>query len=287
MLQVNPAYGNGYALIASHLVINRRYEEGVAYYRKAIDLDPRLWSARSQLGINLMRLGQEDEPRRQLEMSYNNGYRDAATVNSLRLLDSYKNFTAVTSAQTILKLDAKEAAILRPYFDDVLKRAMTAYAQKYKMTLPGPVQVEVYPNHEDFAVRTDGLPGLGALGVTFGTVVAMDSPSGRKPGSFHWASTLWHELSHVYVLTATQHRVPRWFTEGMAVHEETAASPEWGDRLDPEAIKAIRDKKLLPIAELDRGFVRPSYPSQVTVSYFEAARMCDYINQRWGYDKAR
>src|SRR5206468_1666255 len=59
MLQVNPSYGNGYALIASHLVINRRYEEGVAYYRMAIDLDPRLWSARSQLGINLMRLGQE------------------------------------------------------------------------------------------------------------------------------------------------------------------------------------------------------------------------------------
>ena len=87
-------------------------------------------------------------------MCYNNGYRDAATVNSLRLLDSYKNFTVVTSAQTILKLDAKEAAILRPYFDDVLKRAMTTYAQKYKMTLPGPVQVEVYPNHDDFAVRT-------------------------------------------------------------------------------------------------------------------------------------
>ena len=40
-----------------------------------------------------------------------------------------------------------------------------------------------------------GLPGLGALGVTFGKVVAMDSPSGRKPGDFHWASTLWHELS--------------------------------------------------------------------------------------------
>ena len=54
MLQVNPAYGQGYALIASQLVMNRRYDEGVAYYRKAIDLDPRLWSARSQLGINLI-----------------------------------------------------------------------------------------------------------------------------------------------------------------------------------------------------------------------------------------
>ncbi len=49
----------------------------------------------------------------------------------------------------------------------------------------------------------------------------MDSPSGRPPGSFHWDSTLWHELSHVFILPATNHRVPRWFTEGLAVHEET------------------------------------------------------------------
>ena len=147
------------------------------------------------------------------------------------------------------------------------------------------MQLEVYPNHEDFAVRTLGMPGLGALGVTFGYVVAMDSPSGRKPGSFHWASTLWHELSHVYVLSATKHRVPRWFTEGMAVHEETAASPEWGDRLGPEVIAAIKEKKLLPVAQLDRGFVRPAYPGQVVVSYFQAGRICDYINREWGYAK--
>ena len=45
-LQVNPIYGKGYALMGFHLVLNRRYEEGVAYYRKAVDLDPRLWPAR-------------------------------------------------------------------------------------------------------------------------------------------------------------------------------------------------------------------------------------------------
>src|ERR1700730_5254245 len=198
-----------------------------------------------------MRIGQQEEPRRQLEMCYNNGYRDPATVNSLRLLDTYKNFTVVTNAQTIVKLDAKEAGVLRPYFDDVLKRAMTTYAQKYKMMLPGPVQVEVYPNHDDFAVRTYGLPGLGALGVTFGTVIAMDSPSGRKPGSFNWADTLWHDMDPGYVLAATHHRVPRWFTEGMAVHEEGQGNPQWSDRLTPDIVVAFKNRKLLPVAQLD------------------------------------
>ena len=46
------------------------------------------------------------------------------------------------------------------------------------MKLPGPVQVEVYPDHEDFAVRTMGMPGLGALGVTFGEVDRHGQPVG-------------------------------------------------------------------------------------------------------------
>ncbi len=283
--QVNPTYGEAYALIGYFLVFNRRYDDGVAYYRKAIALDPQLWSAHSELGINLMRLGQVDLPREQLELSYNNGYRDAATVNSLRLLDSYKNFVVSKDDTTILKLQKTEADLLRPYFEEVLKRSMATYEKKYKMKLPGPVQVEVYPDHEDFAVRTLGMPGLGALGVTFGEVVAMDSPSGRKPGDFNWASTLWHEMSHVYILTATNHRVPRWFTEGLAVHEETEADPEWGDRITPDILVAIKNKKLLAVADLDRGFVRPSYPGQVIVSYYQAGRICDYIQGRWGADK--
>src|SRR6201992_3249324 len=273
---VNPSYGEGYALVGHHLVLHMRYEDAVTYYRKAIEADPKLWAARSQLGINLMRLGQEEEPLKQLEMSYNNGQRDAATVNSLRLLDSYKNFVTFRDDTTILKLRKNEAELLRPYFEAELHKIIATYEKKYKMKLPGPVQVEIYPDHEDFAVRTMGMPGLGALGVTFGEVVAMDSPSGRPPGDFHWASTLWHEMSHVYTLTITNHRIPRWFTEGIAVHEEGEAWPEWSDRLTPEILLAIRDKKLLPIAEMDRGFIFPDYPSQVLVSYFQAGSICDY-----------
>lgn len=279
---VNPSYGEGYALVGYHLVMNRRYDDGVKYYRKALEVDPKLWAVRSQLGINLMRLGQEDEPRKQLELAYENGQKDAATVNSLRLLDSYKNFVTFRDATTILRLRKNEADLLQPYFQAELHKAIATYSAKYKMTLPDPVQLEVYPDHEDFAVRTMGMPGLGALGVTFGEVVAMDSPSGRKPGDFNWGSTLWHELSHVFILSATNHRVPRWFTEGLAVHEEGQANPEWANRLTPEVLAAIRDKKLLPVADIDRGFIFPEYPAQVTVSYFEAGSMCDFIQQHWG-----
>lgn len=285
MAAINPVYGEGWETIGHFFVLNRRYDEGIAAYRKAIELTPTLYRAMAELGINLMRLGQEADARKLLERAFESGYKSAAVTNTLRLMDSYKNFITHTTPTTVLRLHKKEDELLLPYFQDEMERAVAVYEKKYKWKLERPVQIEVYPDHEDFAVRTLGIPGLGALGVTFGYVVAMDSPSGRKPGAFHWASVLWHEMSHVYVLTLTNYRVPRWFTEGLAVHEETAIHKDWGDRLDHETITAIQKKKLLPIAELDRGFIRPTYPSQVTVSYFQAGRICDYIEGKWGFPK--
>jgi tetratricopeptide (TPR) repeat protein len=280
----DPHDAHGYETVAHFFMLNRRYIESIAYYRKALELDPQLYHARSQLGINLMRMGQSDEAYQQLKNCWDNGFQDDTTKFSLMLMDSYKNFETLKKDDTILKLNKKESALLYPYFEAQEERAIKTYEKKYKMKLDRPVQVEVYPDHEDFAVRTMGMPGLGALGVTFGDTIAMDSPSGRTPGSFHWASTLWHEMSHVFTLTMTNSRVPRWFTEGIAVHEETAASPEWGDRLGPDEITAIKEKKLLPIADLDRGYIHPQFPQQVIVSYYQGGKICDYITNKWGWD---
>jgi cellulose synthase operon protein C len=280
----DPHAAKGYETAGHFFVINRRYEEGIQYYRKALELDPGLYPARSQLGVNLMRLGRNEEAFKELEQCYNAGFRDTLTSNTLQLMDSYKNFVTYKTDRTVLVLNKKEAELLHPYFENEMLRVIATYEKKYKMKLDKPVQVEVYPDHEDFAVRTQGIPGLGALGVTFGYSIAMDSPSGRPPGGFHWAETLWHEMSHVFTLTATGNRVPRWFTEGMAVHEESAVNPEWGDRISPEILEAIKQKKLLPVTQLDRGFVHPTEASQLLVSYFQGGRTCDFINDKWGWD---
>jgi tetratricopeptide (TPR) repeat protein len=279
---INPHYGAGYMQVGHHLELHYRFSDAALYYKKATEVEPKLWAAHSALGVELMRLGETDEPLKQLELAYDNNYRNPATVNSLRLLDSYKNFDTTRDDTTIVRLDKKENDLLLPYVQTELHSILTTYNKKYGMTLPGSVQVEVYPNHEDFAVRTMGMPGLGALGVTFGEVVAMDSPSARPPGDFNWGATLWHEMSHVYIITATNQRVPRWFTEGLAVHEEGQRTAEWADRVTPDILAAIRDKKLLPISKLDRGFVYTDYPAQVLVSYFQGGAICDYIQEKWG-----
>src|SRR5580692_10450310 len=109
------------------LEMHYRYEDAVTYHRKSIEENPKLWAAHSALGIDLMRLGKEDEPRAELELSYNNGDRDAATVNSLRLLDSYKNFETIRDDLTILKLNKNESALLLPYIQTELHTILATY----------------------------------------------------------------------------------------------------------------------------------------------------------------
>ena len=280
----DPHDAGGYETIGHFFTLNRRYEEGIAYYKKAIEMDPQLYSARSQLGVNLMRQGRPDEAREQLLICYNNEFRDHYTNDTLTLLDSYKNYVTFKSPSTIVILHKKEADLLKPYIESEAQKCIRTYEAKYHFKLEKPVQVEVYPDHADFAVRTLGMPNIGALGVTFNYSVALDSPSARKPGDFHWGTTLWHEMSHVFTLNMTGSRVPRWFTEGVAVHEETAVSPEWGDRLGPDEIMAIKEKKLLPVAELDRGFIHPNAPQQVVISYFQGGRIVDFITEKWGWN---
>ena len=146
-----------------------------------------------------------------------------------------------------------------------------------------PITFEMYPDHEDFAVRTLGLPGLGALGVCFGKMLVMDSPSARPPDKFNWGGTLWHEFTHVITLQMTDHKIPRWFSEGLSVFEERRGFPGWGDDLKPEFLMAFKDKKFLPIAELNDGFMRPKYPEQVLVSYYQASMVAEFVEKKSGF----
>ena len=174
--------------------------------------------------------------------------------------------------------------MLEPYVLDLVNRTIDTYSKRYGFELKQPVIVELYPDHDDFAVRIAGLPGIGLLGVTFGYLVAMDSPTGRADDDFHWGTTLWHEMAHVFTLEATNHLVPRWFSEGVSVYEEWSTGPLPGRHIPLPVFAAIKEDKFLPVAELDRGFIRPTYEAQVIVSYMQAGLICEYIAGRFGQE---
>jgi cellulose synthase operon protein C len=150
------------------------------------------------------------------------------------------------------------------------------------------VRIEIYPNHDDLAVRTAGLPGLGGeLGVTFGYIVAIDSPGARPVGQFHWGDTLWHEMAHVYTLESTDFHVPRWLTEGLSVFEEWRTGPSGGEQIPAYVLADLARGRALPVARLNGGFVHPQYPNQLLVSYMQAGLICDYIDRSFGFERLR
>jgi cellulose synthase operon protein C len=283
VLATNPYYSKLYDILAENSVSLRLYKEAVDFAREALRINPRDYDAMSILGVNLMRIGQEEEGKLALEKAYEGDRFNVWTVNTLTLLDSFEKFVRFDTAHFKVKLHEKEVAVLRPYVEELLEKAYTTLSEKYGFKPEGPLHFEMYPDHADFAVRTLGLPGIGALGVCFGKLFVMDSPTARKPDAFNWGSTLWHEFMHVISLQITDHKVPRWFSEGLSVYEERKGFPGWGDDLKLDYLDAIKTKKLLPVADLNNGFIRPKYEQQVLVSYYQASLICDYIEQKYGF----
>jgi len=295
-LEYNPIYGNVYAIPARYYIITYRYREAVDLYQSAVRVDPELATAHRDLGINQLRVNNVFAARYHLQQAYDRDPFDAQTVNTLRLLDDLDGMRVSSwdvadpdnpgevIGRIVVRLDREDADALEPYVVDLSVRAVQLFTKRYDFRLKRPMIVELYHDHDDFGVRTVSTPGVGLLGVTFGYLTAMDSPKARPSGEFHWASTLWHEIAHVFTLEATGHRLPRWFSEGLSVYEEWNTGPLTNRELSMDVLSAIRSNQLLPIESLDNGFVRPTYNGQVQVSYMQAGLICDFIAQRWGHE---
>lgn len=284
-LRINPRYGTVFNVLSHFATMTRRTAQAASFARRAIEISPRLWSAHLNLGMALLRLGQMEAGREEVEKAFKGDPFNVWAKNTLDLLDSMKDYRETKNDQFVIKVDAKESDVISGYATELLREAATKLTAKYHFTPQGPIMVELFPNHEDFAVRTLGLPGLGALGVCFGQVIAADSPSARATtGEFNWGSTLWHEYTHVITLQITDYRIPRWFSEGLSVYEERRARPGWGDDWNPMLLRAFGAGRWFKIADLDAGFQRPRGPEDLPIAYFQASQVCEFIVDRFGFD---
>lgn len=286
ILSINPNYGRLYFQIAE--VLSRRYlfKESVEFYEKALALDPENWDARAGLGTSLSRLGQEEAAKQQLEKAFAKNPYNKYVGNLLTLFDEFPQYKTHRTENFIIRIHENDDAILSEYAKRLAEESFAELRKKYTFENQEPVVLEIFPEHDDFAVRCFGLPGAQAfLGICFGNLVAMDSPRARKQGDFVWGQTLWHELVHVTHLKMTENRIPRWLAEGIAVYETAKARPYWQMGLDVPLILAFKNKRLLPLKDLDSGFNRPASPGQVTLSYFQASQIVEFIVEKYGHKK--
>ncbi|MBI4520532.1 MAG: tetratricopeptide repeat protein [Gemmatimonadetes bacterium] len=279
---LNPVATGLYVTLADLSARSRQYDDAVRFAQQGVALDSAAWRAWAHLGVNQLRLGEMAAGRRSLETAFRGDPFDVWTKNTLDLLDDLDLYPETATARFRIYAHEKESALLGPYVGELAEQAYDALARRYGYRPATPIRIEVFPNHADFSVRTVGLVGLGALGVSFGPVIAMDSPSAREMGQFHWGSTLWHELSHTFHLGMSDHRVPRWFTEGLAVHEERRSHPGWGDDIAPDFLAAYSGGRLRNLRDLNEGFVRPAYPEQIGYSYQQASLVFALIERDFG-----
>jgi cellulose synthase operon protein C len=284
-LEINPAYGEVYRLAGQHAASHYRFDEAAALAEKAVALDPTNSRAAGDLGMHLMRTGDEPGARRALERAFRSDPYDRVTFNLLAVLDKLDQFVTVREGNIILKTHKDESAVLREYAMPLAQEALKALSARYGLTPTEPILIEIFPQHDDFAVRNLGLPGMiGALGACFGRVVTMDSPTARQPGTFSWQATLWHELAHVITLQMSKQRIPRWLTEGISVYEEMVQRPEWGRDMETTFARAMDRGKVLKLKDLNAGFTRPD---TISLAYYEASLLVEHIVALKGQEALR
>jgi len=289
LAQFSPGNARFFARIAEICGRKYRFDDAVDMARLALKTDPQHDNATTILGMNLLRLGREEEGRTHLEQSFENDPFNIWTMNMLRVLDALADFDTRRTEHFIVRMHPSDAPTLWPYLEPLLEESWQTLTHKYEFKPKGPILVEVFPEHEDFAVRTSGLPDIGpVVGVCFGEVITLDSPRAFKPPrSMNWQEIVWHEFTHVITLQMARNRLPRWLSEGISVFEEHKGRTEWGRRQDLALVKAVREDRILPVKTLNEGFSKAKSTKDLSFAYYQSYLVVEYIVERYGFQSLK
>ncbi len=268
-------------LIGRKLSQKYRFAEGAAYQRRALQFDRKYLAAKIQLTEDLLRLGDESKGWTLAEEVYKVDQYNVLAYNLVNLRDSMSRFKTLTADGFIIRMDELEAAVYGKRVLKLLQQAKSQLCQKYGLELSDSVTLELFPNQQDFAVRTFGMPGGdGFLGVCFGNVITANSP--RASRAVNWEATLWHEFCHVVTLNLTENKMPRWLSEGISVYEEKQRNPAWGQHMNSEYRKMILAGELVPISRLSSAFLSPPTPMHLQFAYYESSLVVEFLVDKFG-----
>ena len=274
--------------IGRKLAQKYRFHEAAEHQRKALSFDPKFMRAKLQLAQDLLRLGQEDEGWALVKEVHDKDGYNVTAFNLVSLHDAMSKFTALESDHFIIRMSDREAQIYGQDLLDLLHEAKQTLCTKYGLDHKDKVIVEVFPEQEDFAIRTFGsLGGIGYLGVCFGDVITANSPGGLQTRQVNWKSVMWHEYCHVVTLNLTNNKMPRWLSEGISVYEEIQRDRRWGQHMNPRYREFVLEGGLVPVGELSGAFLNPPSGEHLEFAYYESALVVEYLVDRFGLEKLK
>ncbi len=273
-------------LIGKKLSQKYRFTEGAAYQRQALKLNAGYLPAKIQLAQDLLRLGAEQEGWTLADEVHKKDAYNIEAYNLVNLRDHLETFETLRVEGLIIRMDKLESAVYGQEVIKLLRQAKSELCKKYALELTEPVTVELFPNQQDFAVRTFGMPGGdGFLGVCFGNVITANSPKPQRPSN--WQAMLWHEFCHVITLNLTHNKMPRWLSEGISVYEEMRRDPTWGQHMNPQYRRMIIEGKLTPVGNLSAAFMNAPGSMQLQFAYYQSALVVEFLVDRFGYEALR
>lgn len=281
--KVNPAVD---FWIGEQLSKHYRFLESVTYQRRSLRYDPGYLPAKFQLGQDLLRMGLTDEGWTLVDSVAEADEYNVVAYNLKTLRKRLDGFATLRSEGIILRMDASEASIYGERAMDLLHNAKDSLCAKYDIQLKLPITVEIFPQQNDFAIRTFGLPGGdGFLGVCFGSLITANSPASQAGMPTNWESVLWHEFCHVVTLQKTNNKMPRWLSEGISVHEELQQDITWGQQMTPLYRSMLLGDAFVPLSQLSGAFMSPESPVALQFAYFESALAVKYLIDVHGLDR--
>ena len=281
---INPMSTEVLRAVAAQAAQLYRIDDAVSFAKLAAAADDESAGPHADLGSYLLRAGDEAQARVELEKAFKIDPYDTITFNSLQMLDSLDKFTVIKDGEFIFKFSAENAPVMSPYALPLARAAYKEYSERYGFKPQGPIYIEVFDQHDSFAVRTIGLPGIvGALGACFGRVIAMDSPKARQPIDFNWQATMWHEIAHVFTLQLSKYRVPQWLTEGLSQYEEHRRNAAWGRELTMQYARLQASGETFTLKGLSESFKT----SRIAMAYFEASLLAEHLETLGGTSALR
>lgn len=259
----------------------RQYDKAAVYLSKAAARNPNVPDALIELGLLHVQAGKDIEARDALRAAVTMDPFNIRAANSLTLVEELATYATFDSPHFIVRC--------KPGVDEVVARELLGPLEQihkvvcaaFEHTPDQKTIIELMPNHEWFAVRITGMPGIHTIAASTGPIIAMEAPrEGRGHfGVYDWERVVRHEFAHTVNLSQTNYRVPLWFTEAAAVSVEFAPYDFSTCQL---LVRALTTDTLFNLVEINDAFVRPKKPTDRQQAYMQGNWMYRYIVETWG-----
>jgi tetratricopeptide (TPR) repeat protein len=280
--------GEFYLAAGRWLMARHKARQAERFFTEARQRMPQLVGPRSELGLLLMRTGEEARARDVLDEAFDVDPFNVRVNNMLGLFEVLDAMETRRTEHVRLVLDPQRDALLGRYAAEYLDRVYPTLCEQFGYTPPEEPLIEIFNEHRQvsgrvwFATRMSGLPYVGPLAASTGYMVAMTSPDEPSLSrTFNWAVVLRHELVHVVTLQQTNFNIPHWFTEALAVRAEGYPRPQaWNELLR----RRVPREDVFDLQTINFGFSRPRSSDDWHLAYCQAELYLECLLEHGGDD---